>query len=189
MMWENGKKTAYMGVLLSFALILSYVESLIPFSFGVPGVKLGLANLAVVLVLYWYGWKEAVLLNVMRVLLAGFLFGNLFMVMYSLAGAVCSFLMMCALKKSGKFSVMGVSMAGGIFHNTGQAAVAVFVTKTAGIIYYLPALMAAGVVTGLLIGIAAREIMVYAGKALSHDKALQRREVQRHGKDGTKKQG
>ena len=94
----NGKKTAYLGVLLSFALILSYVESLIPFSIGIPGVKLGLANLAVVLVLYWYGWKEAILLNVMRVTLAGFLFGNLFMVTYSLAGAVCSFAAMCALR-------------------------------------------------------------------------------------------
>ena len=182
-MWENGKKTAYMGVLLSFALILSYVESLVPFYFGAPGVKLGLANLAVVAVLYWYGWKEAVLLNVMRVLLAGFLFGNLFMVMYSLAGAVCSFLMMWTLKKTGRFSVIGVSMAGGIFHNAGQAAVAVFVTKTAGILYYLPVLMAAGVVTGLLIGIAAREIMVHTQKMMSHGKAMYRRE------DDTKKQG
>ena len=74
------RKTADMGLLLAFALILSYVESLIPFYFGVPGVKLGLANLAVVLVLYRYGWKEALLLNIMRVFLSGFLFGNLFMV-------------------------------------------------------------------------------------------------------------
>lgn len=164
-MWQgNGKKTAYMGVLLSFALILSYVESLIPFYFGVPGVKLGLANLAVVIVLYWYGWKEAIALNVMRVLLAGFLFGNLFMIMYSLAGAVCSFLMMCFLKKTGKFSIIGVSMSGGIFHNAGQVGVAILVTKTAGVAYYLPALMAAGVVTGMLIGIVAGELIKHTQK-------------------------
>ena len=164
----NGKKTAYLGVLLCFALILSYVESLVPFSFGVPGAKLGLANLAVVLVLYRYGWREAILLNVMRVVLAGFIFGNLFMVMYSLAGAVCSFMAMCAFKKTGKFGMAGVSMAGGIFHNVGQAAVAVFVTETAGVVYYLPALMAAGVATGLVIGIAAREVTVYAKKAFKN---------------------
>lgn len=152
------KKTAFMGVFLAFALILSYVESLIPFYFGVPGVKLGLANLAVVLILYYYGWKEALLLNVMRVLLAGFMFGNLFMIMYSLAGALFSFSAMCMLKKMQKFSICGVSMAGGVFHNVGQILVAIFVTQTAGVAYYLPALLIAGVVTGLLIGLAAEEV-------------------------------
>ncbi len=160
----NWVKTAYMGVLLSFALILSYVESLIPFSFGVPGVKLGLANLAVLLSLYWYGWKEAAALNAMRVLLAGFLCGNLFMIMYSMAGAVCSFAIMQFLKKTGKFSITGVSMAGGVCHNAGQAAVAFFVTETAGVFYYVPALMAAGLLTGMLIGIAAGEVIRYTGK-------------------------
>lgn len=104
-------KTAYMGLFLSFALILSYVESLIPFYFGVPGVKLGLANLAVLLVLYRYGWKEALALNLARVFLSGFLFGNLFMVIYSLAGAAGSFLVMCFLKKTRGFSIMGVSLS------------------------------------------------------------------------------
>lgn len=155
------KKTAYIGVFLAFALILSYVESLVPFYFGVPGVKLGLANLAVVLALYLYGWREALLLNMMRVLLAGFLFGNLFMIMYSIAGAVCSFLIMGLFKKTGRFSILGVSMAGGIFHNAGQIAVAYFVTRTAGVVYYFPVLLAAGMITGLLIGLLAKEIMKY----------------------------
>lgn len=166
MRWKNGNKTVYMGVLLSFALILSYVESLIPFYFGVPGVKLGLANLAVIIVLYWYGWKEAIMLNVVRVLLAGFLFGNLFMVMYSLAGAICSFLIMYLLKRSGRFSIMGVSMAGGIFHNVGQIGIAVFVTKTVSMVYYLPVLMVAGIVTGFLVGIAARGFIGHMEKVL-----------------------
>ncbi len=148
-------KTAYMGLFLSFALILSYVESLIPFYFGVPGVKLGLANLAVLLVLYRYGWKEALALNLARVFLSGFLFGNLFMVIYSLAGAAGSFLVMCFLKKTRGFSIMGVSMAGGVCHNIGQ---------TAGIVFYLPVLLAAGLLTGLLIGLLAREVIKYIGK-------------------------
>ncbi len=157
-------KTAYMGLFLSFALILSYVESLIPFSFGVPGVKLGLANLAVLLVLYRYGWKGALALNLARGFLSGFLFGNLFMVMYSLAGAMGSFLAMCLLKGAKGFSIIGVSMAGGVCHNIGQILVAYFVTRTAGVVFYLPTLLAAGLATGLLIGLLAREMDKYMGK-------------------------
>lgn len=155
-----------MGVILSFALILSYVESLIPFYFGIPGVKLGLANLAVVLTLYLYGWRESILLNLMRVLLAGFMFGNLFMIIYSMAGAVCSFVFMCLFKRTGRFSILGVSMSGGIFHNVGQILVAVFVTRTAGVAYYLPVLLISGVVTGLCIGVLAKEILKHIGNAI-----------------------
>ncbi|NBI90448.1 Gx transporter family protein [Lachnospiraceae bacterium] len=153
------KKTAYMGLFLAAALILSYVESLIPFYFGIPGVKLGLANLAVLFALYRYGWKEALCLNIMRVLLAGFLFGNLFTITYSLAGAAASFTIMCALKKLGSFSIMGISMAGAVSHNIGQILVAYFVTKTAGVVFYLPMLLVAGLITGLLIGLAAKEVL------------------------------
>lgn len=156
------KKTAYLGVFLAFALILSYIESLIPFFFGIPGAKLGLANLAVVLVLYLYGWREALLLNIMRVLLAGFMFGSLFMAMYGMAGALCSFLAMCLIKKSGRFSIAGVSMAGGVCHNIGQLLVAVFVTRTAGVMFYLPALLAAGLLTGLLIGLLSGEVIKHS---------------------------
>lgn len=152
------KKTAYMGVFLAFALILSYVESLIPFYFGVPGAKLGLANLAVVLTLYVYGWREAFLLNILRVLLAGFMFGNLFMIIYSLAGAVFSFLTMCFLKKTQQFSMLGVSVGGGVMHNVGQILVAVFVTATPGVAFYLPALFLVGIITGTLIGILAQRL-------------------------------
>lgn len=153
------KKVAYIGVFLAFALILSYIESLIPFYFGIPGVKLGLANLAVVLVLYLYDWKEALVLNIMRVLLAGFMFGNLFMIMYSMAGALTSFLIMVCLGKSHRFSTIGVSMAGGVFHNVGQILVAVFVTKTAGVAFYLPILLIAGLLTGFLIGLLAETLI------------------------------
>ncbi len=153
------KKTAHMGLFLAAALILSYTESLIPFYFGIPGVKLGLANLAVLFALYRYGWREALLLNLMRILLAGFLFGNLFTIIYSLAGAITSFAIMCLLKRSDSFSILGVSIAGGISHNIGQILVAYFVTKTTGVAFYLPVLLIAGLITGLLIGLTTREVM------------------------------
>ncbi len=155
------KKTAHMGLFLASALILSYIESLIPFYFGIPGVKLGLANLAVLFALYRYGWREALLLNLMRILLAGFLFGNLFTIIYSLAGAITSFSVMFLLKQPDSFSILGVSIAGGVSHNIGQILVAYFVTKTAGVAFYLPVLLIAGIITGLLIGLAAREVLKY----------------------------
>lgn len=158
------KKTAYMGVFLAFALILSYVESLIPFYFGIPGVKLGLANLAVLLALYVYGYKEALLLDITRVLLAGFLFGNLFMIMYSMAGALLSLLVMCILKKGKGFSLIGVSIGGGVFHNIGQILTAVFVTRTKGVFFYLPALLLSGIVTGLIIGLLTAQVIKYIRK-------------------------
>lgn len=151
-------KTAYMGVFLAFALILSYVESLIPFYFGIPGVKLGLANLAIVLALFLYGTKEAFLLNVLRVLLSGFLFGNLFVILYSLAGAVASFCVMVLMKKTKQFGIVGVSILGGIAHNVGQIVIAVFVTRTIGVYFYLPVLLISGALTGFAVGVAALQV-------------------------------
>lgn len=98
-------KTAYFGVFTSLALILSYVETLIPISFGIPGIKLGLANLVIVIVLYTYGGKEAFLLSVTRILLSGFLFGNLSMILYSMAGGVFSLAIMVLLRRTGGFSI------------------------------------------------------------------------------------
>ena len=103
-------KTAYFGVFTSLALILSYVETLIPISFGIPGIKLGLANLVIVIVLYTYGGKEAFLLSVTRILLSGFLFGNLSMILYSMAGGVFSLANMVLLRRTGGFSIQGVSI-------------------------------------------------------------------------------
>lgn len=154
-------KTAYMGLLLAFALILSYVESLIPFFFGVPGMKLGLANLAVLLALYLFGGREAFLLNVLRILLSSFLFGNMSMFFYSAAGGIFSFLVMLLMKRVKKFSMIGVSMGGGVFHNVGQVLVAFFVVRTEGIFYYVPALLVMGVVTGGLNGSIAAQIYPY----------------------------
>lgn len=152
-------KVAYFGVFVALALIFSYLESLIPFHIGIPGVKLGLANLIIVIVLYKMDIKAAYLLSVARIVLAGFLFGNLFSILYSLAGGLLSLTVMVLLKKKGGFSIMGVSIAGGVAHNIGQMIVAMIVVETYSVIYYIPVLLIAGLVTGLIIGIASAEML------------------------------
>lgn len=148
-------RVAYFGVFTALALIFSYVETLIPISFGIPGVKLGLANLIIVIALYKMRLSEAYLLSVVRVVLSGFIFGNYFSIIYSLAGGLLSLTAMACLKKSGGFSVMGVSVAGGVCHNIGQLIVAMLVVETFSVAYYVPVLLVAGVATGLVIGLVA----------------------------------
>ena len=160
-------KTAFMGLLLAFALILSYIETLILFQTGIPGVKLGLANLAVVLSLYLFTWKEAILLTTLKAVLSGLMFGNLFMIIYSLAGALISCMIMILLKKTGGFHVPIVSVAGGVMHNMGQLLVAVFVVETYSIFYYIPVLMIAGLITGLVIGSVAALVLPYIQNIVS----------------------
>lgn len=152
-------KTAYFGMFTALALIFSYVENLIPISFGIPGVKLGLANLVTVVILYRMGFREGLLLSVTRVVLAGLMFGNLFSIVYSLAGGILSLCVMAVLKKTDKFSVIGVSVAGGVSHNIGQLLVAVIVLESMSIANYLPVLVFAGMVTGFVIGIVSLEVM------------------------------
>ena len=150
-------RAAYFGVFTALALIFSYVESLIPFHIGIAGVKLGLANL--IIALYKTNVGAAYLLSVTRVVLSGFIFGNLFGILYSLAGALTSLTVMALMKKNQGFSVMGVSVAGGVFHNIGQLIIAILVVENVSIAYYLPVLLIAGLVTGLIIGITANEML------------------------------
>ncbi len=152
-------RAAYFGVFTALALIFSYVEMLIPIQFGIPGIKLGLANLLIVIMLYKCGAKEALLLSVVRIVLAGFIFGNMFSIIYSLAGGVLSMAVMTVLKNRGSFSVTGVSIAGGVFHNIGQLFIAMVVAETFKVGYYLPVLLIAGVITGALIGLISGEVL------------------------------
>ncbi len=152
-------RVAYFGVFTALALIFSYVESLIPINFGIPGVKLGLANLVIVIALYKMKLSEVCLLDIVRVLLSGFLFGNYFSILYSMAGCLLSLAVMALLKRTGSFSVMGVSMAGGVAHNVGQLIVAAIVVETFSVIYYIPVLLIAGLVTGFLIGFISSEML------------------------------
>lgn len=152
-------KAAYFGVFTALALIFSYVETLIPIHLGIPGVKLGLANLIIVITLYKMGTKEAYILSIVRVVLAGFIFGNMFSILYSMSGGLLSLSVMTLLHKTDKFSVMGVSIAGGVFHNIGQLLMAAIVLDSLSITYYLPVLLISGILTGFVIGFIANEML------------------------------
>ncbi|MDO4622037.1 MAG: Gx transporter family protein [Eubacteriales bacterium] len=143
----------------ALAMILSYVESLIPFYAGFPGIKLGLANLVIVLLLYTGTIGEALVVSCMRILLTGFLFGNLYSMLFSLSGGLISLLVMWLIRKIPGFGVMGVSIAGGVAHNMAQLAVAVLVVETYQLVVYFPVLLAAGTLTGAGIGILAAVLL------------------------------
>ena len=147
------------AMLVALAMIFSYVESLIPINFGVPGMKLGVANLVPVTGIYFLALPEVLLVVIMRVLLIGFLFGNGMSIIYSLAGGILSVLVMELLKKTKGFSEVGISIAGGISHNIGQLIVASVVVENMKLVYYLPALLIAGTVTGFLIGILSKKLL------------------------------
>lgn len=155
---NKAKKTALFGMMVALAFIFSYLESLIPFDFAIPGVKLGLANLVVVTALYIMKPREAFVIAVIRIFLAGLTFGNVYSIAYSLCGGLLSFAVMWLAKKT-KLSVIGVSMLGGICHNIGQIAVAAVVMGTVRIVYYLPVLLISGLVTGLLLGVVAKLVI------------------------------
>jgi len=152
---------AYYGIFIAFALILSYLEMLIPIHIGIPGVKLGLANLITVIVLWQRGYKSALIILILRVVLAGFLFANVFAIVYSLAGGILSLSIMALLHKTKRFGIIGISVVGGVCHNIGQILLAMILLDTVNLIIYLPILMISGVGTGLLIGLVASQVMKY----------------------------
>lgn len=156
------KKVAYSAMLVALAMIFSYVEALIPFSFGIPGIKLGLANLVVVIGLFFLKPPQVFCVLVVRIVLASFMFGSLSSLLYSLAGGVLSFCVMLMLKTMIKgFSMIGISMAGGVSHNVGQLIVAACVVENIHVFYYMPALLVSGLVTGMLIGIVGQRLQKY----------------------------
>ena len=155
---RNTKKLVTLALLTTVALMLSYVEAMLP-SFGVPGVKMGLANIAVIFVLYRFGPREAALISLFRVVLNGFLFTGLSALLYSFCGAVLSLLGMILLKKSDRFSAVGVSVAGGVLHNAGQILVAMLVMETTAFTYYFPVLALSGTISGILIGLCGAELV------------------------------
>lgn len=149
------KKIAVLAIAIALAMILSFVESQIPAFVAIPGVKIGLANIAVVFVLYKLGWKEAVLISLVRVVMVSMLFGTLVSLFYSVAGAVLSLTGMVLLKKTGLFSTVAVSVTGGVLHNVGQILMACLLLETNVIVYYLPFLILSGVIAGVVIGVVA----------------------------------
>ena len=149
------KKVAFLGLFISLAMILSYIESQIPPLAAVPGVKVGLPNIVMVLLLYKIGAKETVTVSIIRIILVSLLFGNVQTLTFSIAGAVLSLLGMILLKKTDLFSCITVSIMGGILHNVGQIIAACLWTGTAEIAYYLPVLLISGILAGAVIGIIA----------------------------------
>lgn len=141
-------------MLTAVAMILSYVESLLP-SVGIPGVKMGLANIAVIFALFRFGWKEAAALSLVRVLLVSLLFGSVGAMLYSLAGAVLSLAVMALLRRIDRFSTVGISVAGGVAHNAGQILMAMLILQTKQLLGYLPVLAVSGIAGGVLTGLAA----------------------------------
>lgn len=156
---SKSQKISYCAVFTALAMIFSYVEAILPINFGVPGMKLGLANLVIVTGLYYMGEKDVFLISLTRILLMGLLFGNGMSLFYSLTGGILSYIIMVTLKKKSSLSVLTVSVSGGVSHNIGQLSAAAFAVSNIHIFYYLPALLIAGVVTGLLIGIVSEKIL------------------------------
>jgi heptaprenyl diphosphate synthase len=152
------KRTAFCGLMLALALIASYVESLIPMPIPIPGIKLGVANSIVLILLYMTDIKTSWMVSLSRVVLMGFLFGSMSSILYSLSGAVLSLLIMIWVKKRNCFTMTGVSVTGGVSHNIGQLIMAFLVLESDAVWYYLPVLMVSGVITGSVIGILGKEI-------------------------------
>lgn len=159
------QQLATMGMLSALALALSFLESLIPFQPGLPGVKLGLANLVIVFALYRMNVHSALLINTVRILLSSLLFSGLFGLLYSAAGAAASLAAMTLLlqinrkrEQAGKsilFSIFGVSMTGGVFHNLGQLLIAILILSSLNLVYYLPVMIISGIAAGLVNGMVA----------------------------------
>lgn len=151
---KKTKRLVLLAMLTAVAMILSYVETLLP-SVGIPGVKMGLANIAVIFALFRFGWKEAAALSLVRVVLVSLLFGSVGAMLYSLAGAVLSLAVMALLRRIDRFSTVGVSVAGGVAHNAGQILMAMLILQTKQLLGYLPVLAVSGIAGGVLTGLVA----------------------------------
>ncbi len=142
-----------LALTISFAMVLSYIESRIPAFVAIPGIKVGLANIAVIFSLYKFGIKEAITVSILRVFLVSMLFGSPVSLIYSISGALLSLLTMIILKKLTPLSEVAISVTGGVMHNVGQIAAASFMLSTNVVVYYLPFLLVSGTVAGIVVGI------------------------------------
>ena len=160
----RSSKVAQYGLFAALAILMGYVEMLIPLPLLVPGMKLGLANVIIVIVLYHMDIKSAFFISLVRVLMSGLLFQGFAGLLYSLAGALLSLGVMALLKKTGKVSITGVSVMGGVFHNVGQIIVAAAVVENIKMAYYLPFLLLVSLFTGALSGL----ITAFLFRAMVH---------------------
>lgn len=163
------KKTAFLGLMLTLALVLGYVERLIPFNIGIAGVKIGLANIIVLLLLKHYGLGAAIMVNVLRIVIVNLLFGGVVSLAFSLLGGVLSTLAMYFMLKSKIFGEVGVSAVGGVVHNLGQTLAAALLLGTPSVLRLLPYLMLFGELSGILCGIAAKTLTRYLNKITNEE--------------------
>lgn len=152
-------QVALAAMMAALALIFSYIEAILPIQTGIPGIKLGIANLAILTSLYILGFPYTLVINVIRILVAGLLFNGFFGAAYSLAGGLLSLFVMALLKKTGLFSTIGISMAGGVTHNLGQLLVAALLVSNMKLFFYFPVLLFSGLISGVLIGIVTHLIL------------------------------
>lgn len=155
----NTTKIAKYGLLIALAMVLSYVESLVPAFFAVPGMKLGLTNVVVLFALYAMDFKSAIFINMIRILLVGFLFGNGVSILYSLAGGILSGIVMLLFKRFTSLRIVTVSIAGGVAHNLGQILVAMLMLQTKAIAWYLIILWFTGIGAGIVVGVISSEVV------------------------------
>ena len=151
----SNKKIAFIGMMTAVALMLSYLETFIPLNIGIPGIKIGLANVVTVAILYKTGIKEVYLVTVVRIILSGIIFSGLSTIIYGLMGAICSITVMYIVKKRCSFSETGVSVLGAIANNLGQIIIATIIVKNAYTLYYFPVLLISGTAFGVGIGLVA----------------------------------
>ncbi|MCI7468381.1 MAG: Gx transporter family protein [Lachnospiraceae bacterium] len=149
---KRSSRIASLGVFLALAMILSYVETLIPINFGVPGMKLGLANMVTVILMYIFSPAQAFIISMLRILLSGLLFGNAMSLIYSYAGGVLSFVIMYLCFRTRKVKMIPLSVIGAVSHNAGQLIAAAILVTNYNIVFYLPVLIIAGIITGLITG-------------------------------------
>ena len=163
---DRNRRLAMAALLAALALIFSYVEAMVPSPVAIPGVKLGVANLVILIALYQLDFKYAISINLVRIVISGLLFSGVFGILYSMAGGMLSLVIMWLLKKTNIFSIVGVSMAGGVAHNIGQILVASLVVADLKMFAYLPVLMFSGIISGVVIGFLCHYVML----ALKMDK-------------------
>ena len=158
------RKISYYGIFASLAILMGYVELMIPFPMPVPGVKIGLSNIVVLLCMYVMGIKEGFYISIVRVIISALLFRGFMGFWYSISGAALSYIVMALAIKSKHISSIGVSVLGGVFHNIGQIIVAVIILGRSVVIYLVPVLMVSGVVSGIAIGLITKYCVYYINK-------------------------
>lgn len=159
------KKLTLLSIFTAVALVLSYIEMLLPPIYSsVPGVKIGLANIVIIFLMYKFSIKSAALVSAVRVVLISLMFGNAVILIYSFAGAVLSLCFMAILKKTNWFSVLGVSIVGAVTHNLGQVITAIILMETVQIGYYMVVLSISGTIAGVAVGIVSAYVLKYTSK-------------------------